>query len=212
VRCDPGLSAGERRKSDRRQTNDRDRFSGSRTIAYLHRFNGCPARGCHPFRRPRVRNRAHASGSRKTARNRAGNSARPAGTAPGGTSRKGNSKGRHEAPENPTAKRRARASSFPSVATAKTRSNTGTRDQHGFLTQEQKCLWLTGAALPSACALSVAQYSYTIRSFVSGSPSRTSAMSKRTRKKKLQSLSNPRSPMRFRLAASLPHPTLRLAS
>ena len=67
ARCDPGLSAGKRRKPDRRQTNDRDGFSGSRTIAHLHRFNRRAAGGCDPFRRPGVRNRTHASGSRKAA-------------------------------------------------------------------------------------------------------------------------------------------------
>src|SRR4029077_19708007 len=52
--------------------------------------------------------------------------------------RKGNSRGLHEAPQNPTAKRpRTRATSSPSAATAKT-SNTGTRDGHGFLTQKTK--------------------------------------------------------------------------
>jgi ATP-dependent exoDNAse (exonuclease V) alpha subunit len=73
--CDvtPGLSAGKRRKPDRRQTNDRHGFSGSRTIAHLHRFNRRAAGGCYPFRRPGVRNRAHPSGSRKTVPKRAGN-------------------------------------------------------------------------------------------------------------------------------------------
>jgi len=37
-------------------------------------------------------------------------------------------------------------------------------------------------------------------------------MSKRTREKKVQSLSNLQNPTRFRLAGGLPNPTLRLAS
>src|ERR1700675_611986 len=41
-------------------------------------------------------------------------------------------------PENPTVRRRARATSSPSPATAKTRSDPGTRNDHGFLTQKQK--------------------------------------------------------------------------
>jgi hypothetical protein len=103
-------------------------------IAHLHRFNGRAAGGCHSFGRSGVRNRARASGSRKTARNRAGHRARPAGTRYPhrqaiNRSRKGNSKRRHEAPENPTARRRcARATSSPSPA--KTRSDPGTRDEH----------------------------------------------------------------------------------
>jgi hypothetical protein len=45
-----------------------------------------------------------------------------------------------KAPKNSTAKRGAPATSSPCTATAKTRSNTGTRDGHGFLTQN-KIAW-----------------------------------------------------------------------